>query len=516
MLDAKFQRAIDWAKRKARIVTAQEDVAQWRRRTPCDGDPSAAAAEAAPRRRILRGTPRQDRLQRRHRMIGRLSAFARVSQMWLTWPRAATARTSHCGCSPVRAVGEVADGTTVLAAARQLGVDLDSVRRPGICGRCQVVPSIGSFAKWQLTTTGDEARALVGPGTGLSGAPAPWRRAPPRMRRIDPRRRRGRCAGGKSGASPGRPQAARPPSDRCRPGVRPALSGDPRRRPRIGARRSRPRGPALAEQHGEEADSFDAAMLARCTAHRRRNGDRGRGGSRVVAAWPGFVDEAFGVAVDVGSTTIAGYLCALFAGEVAATGGRMNPQIRFGEDLMSRVSYVMMNPGGDRQLTDAVRQAIDALPASCLPPVSSTHRVLDLVIVGNPIMHHLVLGIDPAARQRPVHAGDERRGRRGGCELDLDLPFASFYAGPCIAGHVGADAAAMILAEGPHRSERCSSSSTSGPMPKSSSAIRRLLAASSPTGPAFEGAQISCGQRATTGAVESVRIDRNTLAPASR
>ena len=70
-----------------------------------------------------------------------------------------------------------------------------------------------------------------------------------------------------------------------------------------------------------------------------------------VAIWPGFVDTALGVAIDVGSTTVAGHLCDLSTGEVLASAGLMNPQIRFGEDLMSRVSYVMMNPGGDKELT---------------------------------------------------------------------------------------------------------------------------------------------------------------------
>ena len=71
--------------------------------------------------------------------------------------------------------------------------------------------------------------------------------------------------------------------------------------------------------------------------------------------WPGYVGAVHGVAVDIGSTTIAGHLCDLSTGEVLASAGRMNPQIRFGEDLMSRVSYVMMNPGGERELTAAVR-----------------------------------------------------------------------------------------------------------------------------------------------------------------
>ncbi len=78
------------------------------------------------------------------------------------------------------------------------------------------------------------------------------------------------------------------------------------------------------------------------------------GGSQIIAVWPGFRERVYGIAIDVGSTTIAAHLCDLSSGEVVAAAGAMNPQIRFGEDLMSRVSWVMMNPGGEKELTDIV------------------------------------------------------------------------------------------------------------------------------------------------------------------
>jgi uncharacterized 2Fe-2S/4Fe-4S cluster protein (DUF4445 family) len=88
-----------------------------------------------------------------------------------------------------------------------------------------------------------------------------------------------------------------------------------------------------------------------------------RDGSRIIGVWPGFHERALGLAVDVGSTTIAAHLCDLESGEVVASSGTMNPQIRFGEDLMSRVSYSMMHPGGAQQMTDAVRVALNTLAA---------------------------------------------------------------------------------------------------------------------------------------------------------
>ena len=119
-------------------------------------------------------------------------------------------------------------------------------------------------------------------------------------------------------------------------------------------------------------------------------------GDAVVAVWPGYVERAVGVAVDIGSTTIAGHLCDLTTGEVLSSAGRMNPQIRFGDDLMSRVSYVMMNPGGDKELTTAIRTSLNALALElCSKASVAAGEVLEIVLVGNPIMHHILLGIDP-------------------------------------------------------------------------------------------------------------------------
>ena len=194
----------------------------------------------------------------------------------------------------------------------------------------------------------------------------------------------------------------------------------------------------------------------------------------------------------------------------------MNPQIRFGEDLMSRVSYVMMNPGGDAELTGAVRGALDELVGElCAAASVSREHVHDVVVVGNPIMHHLVLGIDPTPLGTAPFTLAVRRGVHADAgDIDVALPNAALYVAPCIAGHVGADSAAATLAEGPHRGEVPQLLVDVGTNAEIVLGDRhRVFAASSPTGPAFEGAQISCGQRATAGAVERVRIDRDSLEP---
>ncbi|HEV8402425.1 MAG TPA: ASKHA domain-containing protein, partial [Candidatus Limnocylindrales bacterium] len=243
-------------------------------------------------------------------------------------------------------------------------------------------------------------------------------------------------------------------------------------------------------------------------------------GHRVCAVWPGFVDTVYGVAIDVGSTTVAGHLCDLATGEVVASAGIMNPQIRFGEDLMSRVSYAMMHPEGAGEMTAAVRKALDGLIAS-LAMRAGIKRVdiLELAVVGNPIMHHLLLGIDPTPLGgAPFALATDRAVNTTAAELGLLVhPGARVYVLPCIAGHVGADTAGVILAEEPHLAESMTLVVDVG----TNAEIvlgdrRRLLAASSPTGPAFEGAQISGGQRAAPGAIERVRIDRDTLEPRFR
>jgi uncharacterized 2Fe-2S/4Fe-4S cluster protein (DUF4445 family) len=195
----------------------------------------------------------------------------------------------------------------------------------------------------------------------------------------------------------------------------------------------------------------------------------------------------------------------------------MNPQIRFGEDLMSRVSYVMMNPGGDADMTRAVREAINGLAASVAKEAGIDIRdILEATFVGNPIMHHLLLGIDPTELGgAPFALASDAAITVWASEIELRIhPNARIYVLPCIAGHVGADTAGVILSEAPHTRDEMTLLVDVGTNAEIVLGNRhQLLAASSPTGPAFEGAQISCGQRAAPGAIERVRIDPATLEP---
>jgi len=242
--------------------------------------------------------------------------------------------------------------------------------------------------------------------------------------------------------------------------------------------------------------------------------------NEIVSVWPGFRDRVFGVAVDVGSTTIAAHLCNMSTGEVVAASGVMNPQIRFGEDLMSRVSYVQMNPGSEEQLTAVVREAVNQLVRDVAAEAGVTQEeILDITLVGNPIMHHLLLGISPVELGvAPFALATDGAVRVWASELGIELNSdARAYVLPCVAGHVGADTAGVVLSEAPHLRDAVTLVVDVGTNAEIVLGNRdRLLAASSPTGPAFEGAQISSGQRAAPGAIERVRIDPQTLEPRIR
>ena len=240
----------------------------------------------------------------------------------------------------------------------------------------------------------------------------------------------------------------------------------------------------------------------------------------ITAVWPGLHERALGVALDIGSTTLAGHLVDLSDGAVLASEGVMNPQIRFGEDLMSRVSYAMLHPEGAAAMTRAVRAAVSKLVASLAARSGVAARdILELAVVGNPIMHHLLLGLDPIPLgSAPFTLATDEALEVNAAEIGVRAhPGARVYVLPCIAGHVGADTAGVILAEEPQRGDGVQLVVDVGTNAEIVLGVGgRLLAASSPTGPAFEGAQISGGQRAAPGAIERVRIDPDTLEPRFR
>ncbi|WP_298863323.1 ASKHA domain-containing protein [uncultured Sulfitobacter sp.] len=413
-------------------------------------------------------------------------------------------------------------GTPVLTAARQLGVDLDSVcGGRGICSKCQITPGYGEFSKHGVTV---EADAL-----------SEWNKV---EARYDEKRglKKGRRLGCQAtvlkdviidvpAESQVHKQVVRKRAEVRDITLNPSTklyyvevqepdmhdpSGDLERLQK-----------ALLEQWELEDITADLHILHVMQPILRKGdwkvtvavhlGDH-ENKPRIMHIWPGFYDGTiYGVAVDLGSTTIAAHLCDLQTGEVVASSGVMNPQIRFGEDLMSRVSYSMMNASGAEEMTLAVREGMCSLFVQLASEAQIDKQlIVDAVFVCNPVMHHLFLGIDPfELGQAPFALATSNAMRMRGRDLDLNIhESARVYILPCIAGHVGADAAAVALSESPHLSDDLVLVVDVGTNAEILLGNReKVLACSSPTGPAFEGAQISSGQRAAPGAIERVEID---------
>ena len=422
-------------------------------------------------------------------------------------------------------------GTPILTAARQLGVDLDSVcGGRGICSKCQVTPSFGEFPKHGVTVEDD--------------ALSEWNKVEQRYDDIRglPKGRRLGCQATVQGdvvvdvppESQVHKQVVRKRAEARDITLDPVVklyyveveepdmhepSGDLERLVT-----------ALEEQweiKGVRADLHILSSLQPCLRKGEWKvtvavhlGDE-ENPPRVMHVWPGYHEgSVYGMAVDLGSTTIAAHLCDMSTGEVVASSGLMNPQIRFGEDLMSRVSYSMMNANGAQEMTDAVREGMNALFTQIAADAEiDKHLIMDVVVVCNPVMHHLFLGIDPfELGQAPFALATSDALRLRATDVDLTIhPLARLYMLPCIAGHVGADAAAVALSEAPDKSDDLVLVVDVGTNAEILLGDKDgVLACSSPTGPAFEGAQISAGQRAAPGAIERVEIDPVTKEPRFR
>lgn len=426
--------------------------------------------------------------------------------------------------------GRFASGTPVIEAARELGVYVESVcGGRATCGRCQVSVQQGQFAKHGITSSNDHISPI-----------GPKEERYDRVRGL-PDGRRLSCSATIEGDL-----VIDVPQDTVVNAQVVRKESDGRlieRDPAVHMCYVEVEEPDMEKPLGDldrllvalEKDwklsriEVDFHLLPRvqqilrkgewkvtAAIHRDDADDR----PRLVALYPGLKNEAYGIACDIGSTTIAMHLSSLLSGRTLASSGTSNPQIRFGEDLMSRVSYVMMNPDGREAMTNAVRDAINGLVDKVATEGGIDREdILDAVFVGNPVMHHLFLGIDPtelggAPFALAASGAQHLKAEDIGIRLNKG---ARVYMLPCIAGHVGADAAGATLTEGPHRQDEQMLLVDIGTNAEIVLGNRvRTVAASSPTGPAFEGAEISSGQRAAPGAIERVRIDRDTLEPRFR
>lgn len=237
-------------------------------------------------------------------------------------------------------------------------------------------------------------------------------------------------------------------------------------------------------------------------------------GREIILVEPGFSQTGYGLAVDVGTTTVVGFLCDLRTGNVVATASMMNPQVTYGEDVLSRLTYCMTNGDGLAKLHRSIVEGLNQIIASvCEEARIQPHQIFEAVLAGNTVMHHLFLGIYPnelglSPYPPASHKGTNLKPRDLGLNI---LPSGNVYALPIEAGFVGADNVAVLIAEEPYSQDEnwlIIDIGTNGELILGSR--KRLLSCSCATGPAFEGASIRFGMRAAPGAIEKVKIDPKT------
>lgn len=234
---------------------------------------------------------------------------------------------------------------------------------------------------------------------------------------------------------------------------------------------------------------------------------------RVVHAEEGRGPEhVLGMAFDIGTTTIVGYLLDLETGEQLAVSSLLNPQTRYGDDVVSRIDFANSGEGLEA-LQQKVIQAMNRLARDTTAEVSvDPECIFALTVVGNTTMHHLLLGINPTALAQspyvPVVTSPLSL-RASDLSMDVD-PEAVLYTLPNIAGWVGADTVGVLVSTGIAKSDEIALAidiGTNGEMILGSR--ERLITCSTAAGPAFEGAHISCGMRAASGAIDMIRIDKD-------
>ena len=271
----------------------------------------------------------------------------------------------------------------------------------------------------------------------------------------------------------------------------------------------------------------------------------------VVRVQPGYMEKSYGAAVDIGSTTIALYLCDLATGEIMAAESEMNPQIVYGEDVMSRIQYTISEPDGLEKLHKAVIGTLNQLLKGAvktankaykegddsrelaaagfdtaalveyreaeyrdLPPTQpallTTEDILEIVFVGNTTMHHLLLNLPPTHLGRApyvptIHKAVDMKARELGLQINSS---GNVHVLPTIASFIGADTSGVLIAEEPYNQDEnwlIIDVGTNAELVLGNS--KGLICTSTPTGPALEGAHIEYGMRAAPGAIERVEID---------
>lgn len=422
--------------------------------------------------------------------------------------------------------GEVDEGITLLDAARHLGVDIESIcGGKGTCGKCKVRIEEGYFEKdamdsrmSHLTPLTEVEKKFIKPDEGPNMRLACAAELKGDVKVFVPEKSRA----GKQIVR----KAAKELSIKLDPAVKkyyielrqPSLHdltiGDYERVMET-----------LKNQYGLEGLGMDYITM-RSLQDILRKGNWNITvsvwmGREIIKVEPGFVESSYGLAVDIGTTTVVGYLCDLNTGKVINTESMMNPQVPYGEDVMSRITYAMMNPDGLERMQRAIIEGLNEI----IEKVSSDLRVngrnggdaiVDMTVVFNTAMHHIFLGFNPEYIGRSpfipsIQHSLNIKARDMGIKIN---PASYIHVLPIEAGFVGADNVGVLIAEEPYNLNEkvlIIDIGTNGELLLGNK--ERVCSTSCATGPAFEGAQIKFGMRAAPGAIEKVKIDPITKEP---
>jgi len=438
--------------------------------------------------------------------------------------------------------GRVPRGTTIIEASRLLGVDIESLcGEKKVCGKCIVRIEEGHFAKLDVTSSRENV--------------TPWQKE---EKRFITKEKKGEgyrlgCAARVQGDVlvfvPEESRAGKQVVSKAARDIR--IKHDPAVRLYYveldGPTFKDPLGDferlckALKDTYGLENLKVDLHALRQLPSALRKEEWK-----VTVSVWmdkeiirirPGRAEDCYGLAIDVGTTTIAGYFCNLQTMEVIDTVSMMNPQCKYGEDVMSRITYHMSEPDGLKRMSDDLVEGLNGLIEQAVkgthPPRKkvkggpeeewveepeegrhylrlSRDDVEDVTLCGNTAMHHILLQLTPqyvglAPFPPVVHQGLGIKARDLGLKVS---PGSYVYVLPNEAGFVGADNVGVLIAEEPYKSDEMQliiDIGTNGELVLGSR--DKLISSSCATGPALEGAQIQFGMRAAPGAIERIKIE---------
>lgn len=437
--------------------------------------------------------------------------------------------------------GEVVEGTSLRAAARALGVDIESIcAENSTCGKCKVLIEEGTFEQYGIASSGEHLSPMAAEEAEYFASHAKslvtrgWEVGKARL--ACQAKVRGDIVINIPEESRGNKQFIRKSANEriieIQPSIRkylvelnpPTLSNPKADWERLASgiatsiglvRYGEPDLPRAADL------TIDYACLRTLSETLHESNWRVTisvwQDKEVIRVEPGLTEKLYGAAVDIGTTTVALYLCDLMNGQIVAAESEMNPQSAYGEDVMSRIQYTISNRDGVQKLHKAIIKTLNQMIIRAAKSAEiAAEDILEMVLVGNTTMHHLFLNLPPkhlgtAPFAPAMYRSLDIKARELGLGINKS---ANVHVLPTIASFIGADTTGVLLAEEPHKQDEnwlIIDIGTNAELVLGNKT--KLICASTPTGPALEGAHIEHGMRAAPGAIEHIEIDEQTLEP---